>query len=130
LKEYLIMSWFSETVSSVSDALSEVDPTNPNSAVSDALRAVDPTLLVGDTQALLEPMAMPLAQQWKSDHPAAQSDSQSDIDDCVTVVASGLVAAGAAMGSSAAGVGAIIGAAIGAGAGIPAARLACRRIFE
>ncbi|MEG4023820.1 hypothetical protein [Microcoleus sp. S13C4] len=56
------MSWFSETASSVSDALSEVDPTNPNSAVSDALRAVDPTLLVGDTQALLEPMAMPLAR--------------------------------------------------------------------
>jgi hypothetical protein len=123
------MSWFSHAVSSVSDVLSEVDPTNPNSEVSAALRTIDPTLLVGDTQALLEPMAMPLAQQWKSEHPSAQSDSQADIDDCITVVSSGLVAAGAALGSSAVGVGAIVGAAIAASAGIPAARLACKRIF-
>jgi hypothetical protein len=124
------MSWFSDAVDKVSDTLSEADPTNPNSAVSEALKKIDPTLLAGDAAAMLEPMAMPLAQQWKSEHPAAQSSSQSDIDDCVTVVASGLTAAGAALGSSAVGVGAIVGAAIGAGAGIPAARLACRRIFE
>jgi hypothetical protein len=124
------MGWFDHAVSSVGDALSEADPTNPNSAVSAALRAVDPTLLVGDTNALLETIAMPLAQQWKSDHPAAQLDSQADFDDCVTVVASGLVASGAALGASAAGVGAVLGAAIGAGAGIPAARIVCRRIYE
>lgn len=124
------MSWFSDAVNSVSDTLSDVDPTNPNSAVSEALSHVDPTALPGETEAMLESLALPLAQQWKSDHPNAQPESQSDFDDCVTVVAASLAATGAAIGASGAGAGAILGAAIGAGAGIPAARIACRRIFE
>jgi hypothetical protein len=124
------MSWFSKKIDDVGKALSEADPTNPNSTVSEALRKIDPTLLVGDTQALLEPLAMPLAQQWKSDHSAAQSDLPLNMDDCVTVVASSLVATAALMGSSAAGVGAVLGAGLGASAGIPAARIACRRMCE
>lgn len=123
------MSWFKRAFESVSETLSETDPTNPNSAVREALKKVDPTALPGETEAMLESLAVPLAQQWKSDHPNAQSASESDYEDCVTVVASGLAAAGAAIGASAAGVGAILGAAIGAGAGIPAARMACRRIL-
>lgn len=114
----------------MSDTLSEADPTNPNSAVSEALSRIDPTALPGETEAMLESLALPLAQQWKSDHPNAQPASQSDFDDCVTVVAVGLAASRATIGTSGAGIGAILGAAIGAGAGIPTTRIACRRIFE
>lgn len=45
-----------------------------------------------------------------------------NFDDCVTVVAAGCTASGTAMGGP-------VGTALGTGSGIPAARLACGRIY-
>lgn len=123
------MSWFSETLKKVGHNLADIDPTNKNSKLRKGLDKVDFNLIPDDAEAALHSLAMPLAKAWKDDHPNAKSGSESDFNDCVTVVAAGVAAGGAALGASAAGVGAIVGAAIGAGAGVPAARIACRRIL-
>jgi hypothetical protein len=62
-------------------------------------------------------MADDLAAQYQSNHGGG------DYDDCVMIVAAGCAAGGAVIG------GGPIGAAIGAAGGVPAARIACRRIF-
>lgn len=110
--------------------LANLDPTNSNSDIRKAIDKVDFDLIPDDAEEALEKLAMPLAEQWKNDHPNAKPGSDSDFNDCVTVVAAGVAAGGAAIGTSFAGVGAIVGAAIGAGAGVPAARIACRRILK
>ncbi|MFC3886020.1 hypothetical protein ACFOU2_22085 [Bacillus songklensis] len=46
-----------------------------------------------------------------------------NFDDCVTIVAAGCAAGGAALGGP-------VGAALSTGAGVPAARLACGRIYR
>ncbi|MFF2287286.1 hypothetical protein [Peribacillus butanolivorans] len=84
-------------------------------------KAIDKTIdqveqIVEDIGGGLQETADKLAAQYHVDHPSG------DFDDCVLVVAAGCAAAGAALGGPA-------GAALGAGAGLPAARLACRRIF-
>lgn len=56
------------------------------------------------------------ANSYQSAHP------NGDYDDCVIIAAAAAAAAGAAIGG-------VAGAAIGAGTGLPAARIACRRIF-
>lgn len=63
-----------------------------------------------------------LAAQYHEEHP------NPDFDDCVTMVAAGVAAAGAKLGASSGPWGAAAGAAIGAGGGVPAARIACRRL--
>jgi len=45
-----------------------------------------------------------------------------DYDDCVVIAAAAAASGGAAMGG-------VLGAAVGVGSGLPAARIACRRIF-
>ena len=67
-------------------------------------------------QTSIQIQARILAQTSKSEGRSA------NFDDCVTVVAAGLVGYGASLGGP-------IGAAIAAGAGIPAARLACRSVY-
>jgi hypothetical protein len=110
--------------------LKKLDPTNENNDFRKGLDRLDFDLIPDDAEAALENIAFPLAQQWKNDHPNAQSGSDADFDDCVVVVAAGIAAAGAALGASAAGVGAVLGAAIGAGTGVPAARIVCRRVID
>ncbi len=73
--------------------------------------------LENDVKEAIEKEAEKLANNYNSDHP------DGDFDDCVTIVAAGAAAEGAIVGGP-------LGAAIGAGAGIPAARIACRRIFK
>lgn len=87
--------------------------------LSEAVKAVEETIsdLGESVTDGIQDMADDLAAQYQSNH------SGGDYDDCVTVVAAGCAAAGAVVG------GGPIGAAIGAAGGVPAARMACRRIF-
>ncbi|PEN51108.1 hypothetical protein [Bacillus wiedmannii] len=72
--------------------------------------------LASDAQEALQHEADSLAINYQKANP------NGDFDDCVTVVAAGCAAYGASQGG-------VVGAAIGAGAGVPAARIACRRVF-
>lgn len=73
--------------------------------------------LAGDQQEKFNEIAGSLAVAYKEER-----GESGDFNDCVVVVAAGCAAAGASYGGP-------VGAALGAGAGVPAARLACRRVF-
>lgn len=85
--------------------------------------------LCRDVWGAMENKAIALAQAWQQDNPDRNPGSDSDYNDCVTVVAAGLATAGAVVGAGAGGpVGAGLGAALGAGSGVPLGRMACRRL--
>ncbi|NOJ73898.1 hypothetical protein [Paenibacillus alvei] len=82
----------------------DFDIPNPFEALTDGLKKE------------YEKISNELAAQYQGEHP------NGDFDDCVVIVAAGCAAAGAAAGGP-------LGAAVGAAGGVPAARIACRRIF-
>ncbi|HDR7324512.1 TPA: hypothetical protein QCX00_002957 [Bacillus toyonensis] len=67
-------------------------------------------------QEAIQKKADSLANAYQNTNP------NGDFNDCVTIVAAGCAAYGATLSGP-------LGAAIGAGAGVPAARIACHRIF-
>ncbi|NEP56654.1 MAG: hypothetical protein F6K31_06465 [Symploca sp. SIO2G7] len=63
-----------------------------------------------------------LAQTWKDNHPDAQTDSETDLDECTLAVAIEMTIAGEAVGG-------LMGALISEGAGVSAACVACKRVL-
>ncbi|MED0963287.1 hypothetical protein [Bacillus paramycoides] len=90
--------------------------------LSDAVkRNIPPDLnpfdnLAEDVKKAITDAAENAATSYQSEKP------NGDFDDCVIIASAAAAAAGAAIGG-------IAGAAVGAGTGLPAARIACRRIF-
>lgn len=83
----------------------------------DKIASSAPIKLPKDSKKEAQSQANKFADRYK-----VEKDNKGDFDDCVVVVAAACAAVGAAYGG-------VAGAALGAGAGVPAARLACRRVF-